>query len=90
MTKKDPPIHVITEDGKLRICLSIAAKWAAGIVASLLTAIATGAFLFAWDSNLALGQIITKLENMNQRLDHYYERLERIDAKVDDKQDRVR
>lgn len=90
MADPTPPVHVITEDGKLRICLSQLAKWIGGMVATLLTAILAGAFVFAWQSNMALGQIMAKLEGMNERLDRYYDRLERIDAKVDRKQDRTR
>lgn len=85
---EEPPVHVITEDGKLRICLSQLAKWIGGMAATVFTAIAIGVFAFAWQSNEALGRIISKLEDMDKRLDRYYERLERIDEKVDGKVDK--
>lgn len=84
----EPPVHVITEDGKLRICLSQLAKWIGGMVATLLTAICAGAFVFAWQSNMALGQIMAKLEGVDERLNRYYHRLEKIEEKVDRKEDR--
>lgn len=86
--QRDPPVHVITEDGKLRICLSYVAKWVAGIIAGILTLILTGAFTFAWQSNQALGVILAKLETMNERLDRYYHRLERVEDKLDGKADK--
>lgn len=89
MSVKDPPVHVVTEDGKLRICLSYAAKWGAGILAGLMLTAATATFSFAWQSNQALGIILAKLEGMNERLDRYYHRLERVEDKLDGKQDRA-
>jgi len=88
MAEKDPPVHVIAEDGKLRVCLSTIAKWIAGIAATVIAAILTGAFMFAWQSNVALGQIMEKLEGMNGRLDRYYHRLERVEDKIDEKVDK--
>lgn len=86
--QRDPPVHVITEDGKLRICLSYVAKWVAGIVAGILTLILTGAFTFAWQANVTLGQIMKELENMNGRLDRYYHRLEKMEDKLERKMDK--
>lgn len=86
--KRDPPVHVITEDGKLGICLSYVAKWVAGIVAGILTLILTGAFTFAWQSNQALGAILAKMEEMNGRLDRYYHRLEKLEDKLERKVDK--
>lgn len=86
--EKEPPVHVITEDGKLRICLSYVAKWIAGILATVAAAMMIGGLTFAWQANVTLGQIMEKLEAMNERLDRYYHRLERLEDKMDRKADK--
>ena len=85
---RDPPIHIITEDGKLGVCLSYAAKWVAGVVSGVVLAGLIAGFTFAWQSNQTLGVIVSKLEYMNERLDRYYHRLERVEDKIDRKVDK--
>lgn len=74
---RDPPVHIITEDGKLRVCLSYAAKWVAGIVAGMIGAVLIAGFTFAWQSNQTLGVIVATLEAMKDRLDKVEDKLDR-------------
>ncbi len=85
---KDPPVHVISGDEKLQICLSNLAKWVAGLVVTLIDALLIGAFAFAWASNDKLGDINRDLSALNQRIDDMNRRVDRVDARVDRKADR--
>lgn len=84
----DPPIHILTEDGKLRICLSRAAKWAAGVAASLFTMMLAGAFGFAWQSNAQLAELNTQLRDFKHDIEQINRRVEKLDDKIDQKADR--
>lgn len=87
----DPPIHIITDDAKLRICFSRAMKIGIAVTTSSLGALVAGAFIFAWQSNSRLADIersivdndrrITEhLEELTNRLDRYNRRLERVES----------
>ena len=77
-----------TEDGKLRVCLSYAAKWLAGIVATLVSAILLGGAAFAWQSKQTMGQILEKLSGIDAHLARHDRKFERIDDKLDGKRDK--
>lgn len=82
-TNDDPPIHVITEDGKLRICFSRFMKVAIGVVSTLVTSLLAGAFVFAWQSNAKLAEVNVQLQGFRYDVDHINKRVDRLDDRVD-------
>lgn len=67
----EPMIHMMSPQGdKWRMCLSFIGKWIAGIISAVVTALITGAFIFAWQSNDRLAKldgIPDQLREMNDR-----------------------
>lgn len=84
----DPPIHIKTDDGNLRICFSRLMKIVMGVTTTLTGLLLAGAFAFAWSSNDKLGDINERLNALNQRFDDMTRRVDRLDDRVDRKADR--
>lgn len=81
----DPPIHIVPEGDKWRICLSRLGKWIAGITASVVVAVLVGALAFAWSSNEMLGRIDERLsgieESVREQAARNDKRIDRLEAK---------
>lgn len=92
----DPIVYLTRQNGKkIAVCLSFVGKWLAGIIATVSASLIIGMFVFAWQSNAALGSILTKLDaiddqmtGFDRRMDRYGDRLDKINDKLDTKEDK--
>lgn len=85
---RDPFVHIVAGDEKWNVCLNFAAKWVAGIAATLIGALLLGAFHFAWQSNEALGRVLEHLDTIDLRISNVETKVEKVDDKLDGKADR--
>ncbi len=86
--ERDPPIHILTEDGKLRICFSHLMKIGIAVAGTVIGALLLGAFGFAWKSHEKLAGIETSIRGIEARLSGQDGRMDRMDGRIDNKQDR--
>lgn len=83
----NPPVFFTRQDGKLALCLSRAAQWFAGLLATLLTAATIWFFSITYTAAENSRQALLEIRHLSEKLDLYKadtnERLKELKDRVD-------
>lgn len=83
----NPPVFFTRQDGKLALCLSRAAQWFAGVLATLIGAATIWFFSITYTAAENSRQALMEIRHLSEKLDLYKadttERLKKLDERID-------